>query len=477
MNGGGYQNSGSISDAKELREMFNKTGKEKDFGSKAKRKATGSSIPTKRAAFQLPQRPPPPAPSSHNVPRPSQRNYTETLLTDPLKRAPGALLGKSTLDFLSRNDTATKQPLGLIQEQNGDIVTMHPPTTLTTPESATKPIQGQKKPIAKLLPAMSPVPEQHSDPIQGQKEKVVVKLLPKASPVPKTPSPLANSLEFLRGSTIDSDQSAINTSTTLTVGEPKMSAQGPVTPVKKTEKTKKSIVETYFAMMDSDDESEEDLIAFEDNDVAPNKSNVSIFLRYSSDELLKLRPNAKNDILPPDCIVKRGKNSGRKAIVAGAGKLSSHLACSQEDAIGGSSSSKTGQPRSTQAVPRASPQIRTTAPVESKPEVVVTQPTITKSYVQQIPPEPKPKASVAQQTSFKVNKPGIAQAMIEAKTAEFQKAEEAFVPDEIRGEPATSKRLRPQAPAFIPGSPGASLSSRAAIRKPTKGLSASLWAK
>ncbi|CAG1962186.1 unnamed protein product [Fusarium graminearum] len=116
MAGSNYANTGSLNDARELQKMFKGQSSDSSSGKNRGRSKGGNSLPMKRQeTFSHSRRGPPPTSSQTNVPPPSARYYTATLLSDPLKRAPGPILGSSTLAFLSRQDPAPQAPAALAQ--------------------------------------------------------------------------------------------------------------------------------------------------------------------------------------------------------------------------------------------------------------------------------------------------------------------------------------------------------------------------
>ncbi|KAM5345478.1 hypothetical protein ACJ41O_011340 [Fusarium nematophilum] len=104
----GYNDPSKLADALELARMF------KSGGSDHKGKKGGGNKGNDDLAFSRRQEPfhynppPPPPINVSNIPPPSQRNYTDTLASDPLKRAPGRILGRSPMDFLNRREPSSK---------------------------------------------------------------------------------------------------------------------------------------------------------------------------------------------------------------------------------------------------------------------------------------------------------------------------------------------------------------------------------
>ncbi|UZP41305.1 hypothetical protein NXS19_009121 [Fusarium pseudograminearum] len=116
MAGPNYANAGSLNDARELQKMFKGQSSDSSSGKNRGKSKGGNSLPMKRQeTFSHSRRGPPPTSYQTNVPPPSARYYTATLLSDPLKRAPGPILGPSTLAFLSRQDPVPQAPAALAQ--------------------------------------------------------------------------------------------------------------------------------------------------------------------------------------------------------------------------------------------------------------------------------------------------------------------------------------------------------------------------
>lgn len=291
-----------------------------------------------------------------------------------------------------------------------------------------------------------------------------------------------------------------------------------------------NMAETFFSLMSQDsDEESEDSLATEAEDKAVNKPNTTKFLRYTSDDLLKLRANAKNDVLPNDSIVKRmstvgdtntvgkintpGKpNSignastmkkhttmgnaiamGKSKLAAAIGKASSHLTLPQQ---------ASSPHRSTEVNPQVTPiQLTITEPdavqasTKTEPRSGVTQNATSKLEVPQIQVKPKPQTAVVQKVDDKPHHEVVQKVVDEAKvpqtqaksqsqattadakpkTAVTQKTDDqAPSQGETRGKAETSKvldspKLRPQAPGFVPAAPATSLSSSEMMLESTQG--------
>ncbi|KAM0501425.1 hypothetical protein ACHAP8_004413 [Fusarium lateritium] len=257
----GYANAGNLNDAKELQKMFkgqssgNITAKPR---SKSKSKG-GNSLPMKRReAFPHPHRGPPPTSTKTNVPPPSARYYTATLLSDPLKRAPGAILGTATLAFLSRQDSTPQMPTIPAQTAKPSVVgnqaAIKAPATVSTGE--TKVVN--KKEESKKIVAKPPVVGNLAPMIISGEERMQVPMMASTGERKQVP-------------------------TTVSVVETKV--------VNKEEESEKSLASMFFSLMsgDSDEDSDEEPPAIKAKAEAVSKSTTNSVIRYSSDELLELK--------------------------------------------------------------------------------------------------------------------------------------------------------------------------------------------
>ncbi|KAM0303612.1 hypothetical protein ACHAPM_003181 [Fusarium culmorum] len=137
MAGFNYANTGSLNDARELQKMFKGQSSDSSSGKNRGKSKGGNSLPMKRQeTFSHSRRGPPPTSSQTNVPPPSARYYTATLLSDPLKRAPGPILGSSTLAFLSRQDPAPQAPAALAQTAKPSVAANQVINTIVSPVAA-----------------------------------------------------------------------------------------------------------------------------------------------------------------------------------------------------------------------------------------------------------------------------------------------------------------------------------------------------
>ncbi|KAM0562595.1 hypothetical protein ACHAPJ_002285 [Fusarium lateritium] len=413
MNGSGFGDDKKLADARALAQMFGSGGKSKSGGGggggggrgggKGGGRGSGSSfIPMKRQeSFQYQPRPAPASPGNPHVPPPSLRNYTTTLMSDPLKRTPGSILGKSSLDFLGRRDATPKpspKPAQAIQEA---VKQAKSPTVASTAVGAASSVQGHTQQMAVEGKTRSSTPAVSNGPSVG------------------------SNVDLLRGLTTELNQSAIKTPAFVTPEQFQAPAQSAI-PITSPEKKPTNTIADYFFSCqaeDSDEESTDGSEATKAEEKTVNKSNTAVFLKYSSDDLYKLKPNATKEILGPGCIVKRvnNNNTGKLAIANAVNKASSHLALLQKELASGLvASPETRQP-------------------EPKPDVP------------KVPTEVKPKAAVIQQTE----------------------SESDVSQDLTRGKPESSESannsgLRPQAPGFVPEPQVASLAPPEAPTEPTQ---------
>ncbi|KAM0243028.1 hypothetical protein ACHAP5_006989 [Fusarium lateritium] len=436
----------------------------------------------RQEAFRHKPRPPPPPPGNHNVPPPSRRIHTATLVSDTRQILRGPIM-KGSLDFLNRTDPISQKSSDVVQAKathTGDVA---------------KQARNSTTPSTSASRSIVTVQLNHESAAEGHS-------IPKPTPAPSTPEapkPGSN-VELLRG---------------LTPPEPTRYAVD-------TNMGSSNMAETFFSLMlqDSDEESE-DSLATEAEDQAVNKSKTTEFLRYSSDDLLKLRANAKNNVLPPDSIVRRistvrdtntvgdanteGKIDtpakvntirnastmekhtsmgnaiamGKSRLAAAIGKASSHLTLPHQ---------ASSPHHSTEVNPQCTPiQLTITEPdavqasTKTEPRSGVTQNAISKLDV----PKTKPQTAIVQKVDDKphhevvqkfVDKAEVPQIQAKSqsqatttdakpKTAGIQKADDqATSPGEARGKTETSKgldspKLRPQAPGFVPAAPATSISS------------------
>ncbi|KAF5663019.1 hypothetical protein FDENT_13204 [Fusarium denticulatum] len=300
----GYQDPSKVSDAKALQMMFKSNN-----GAKGQ-----SNIPKKRAGPSMQAaRPAPVPPSGSTTPSTTARFYPPTLLSNPLDRKAGSILGPSASDFLGRRDVTPKLSSSLVQGQyhNGkaEVPSTVPKVQEVSPSLAQK---ESEKPVVKLPTTLAVIPEAEKldfNSIQGQSEKAGAHATPTNLPtVSKAPERVSN-LDLLCDFATDSGQASIKASTVGTAaGLPKTPAKTTNPPGKETKK--KTLLE-LFQNQKSDGVSD-----CQAKEVATHDSKAAEPLKYSPDELLKLKANAKTGVLPPDCIVKRHNNSQKAGIAA-----------------------------------------------------------------------------------------------------------------------------------------------------------------
>ncbi|WZH42655.1 uncharacterized protein QYS62_003651 [Fusarium acuminatum] len=262
MSNSGWNNEACLAAAKELRQSFQKSGGKnamRNTGRDRGNRSSSSSIPMKRQeSFQHTPRPAPPPPGNLNVPPPSRRNYTETLVSDTPQIPRGPIM-KGSLDFLNRTDSTVQKSSDSAQEAKYLIAT-HTEDIAKQARSSTVPSTLASKSIATVKMNHESAAEDHN--------------IPKPAPThaPATPeAPKAGSnVDLLRGlTTPETIQCAVE----INMGSSNMA-------------------ETFFSLMSQDsDEESEDALATEAEDKAVNKPNATKFLRYTSDDLLKLRAN------------------------------------------------------------------------------------------------------------------------------------------------------------------------------------------
>ncbi|GKU02446.1 hypothetical protein FLAG1_02219 [Fusarium langsethiae] len=301
-----YATAGSLNDARELQKMFKGQSSGNSSGkNRGKSKGTSNSLPMKRQeTFTHPHRGPPPTFTKTNVPPPSARYYTATLLSDPLKRAPGTILGSASVAFLKREDSASHTPATPIQTKPsvaGNQVTNPTVSAVAAAEGKQNHAQGQDEMFE-----------------TGSKNHASALAAPRAAVSDSNAVPP-------RGLATDQDKATVKAPTAVSAGETEV--------VNKEEESKKTIANTFFSLMsrDSDEESDGEPPAALVQDEAVNKSITTIFLKYSSDEILKLKSNAEKDVLPSDSIVRRANSKGKATIAAISSQAMSHLARVKQD--------------------------------------------------------------------------------------------------------------------------------------------------
>ncbi|KAM0419674.1 hypothetical protein ACHAPD_003237 [Fusarium lateritium] len=245
----GYANTGNLNDAKELQKMF-----------KGQTSSNITAKPRGKKAFPHPHRGPPPTSTKTNVPPPSARYYTATLLSDPLKRAAGAILGTATLAFLSRQDS--------------------------TPQTPTVPAQTAKPPITENQAVIKAPATVSTGEIKIANKEEESKKIDAKPPVMGNQAPTAvSSGERKQVPTTISTGERKQASTAVSIVEAKV--------VNKEEESEKSLASMFFSLMsgDSDEDSDEESPAVKVKAEAVSKSGTTSIIRYSSDKLLELKGN------------------------------------------------------------------------------------------------------------------------------------------------------------------------------------------
>ncbi|KAJ4119851.1 hypothetical protein NW768_010441 [Fusarium equiseti] len=258
MSGLEFANAGSLNDAKELQRMF-KGQSGAGSGGKSKGKGNGgNSLPMKRQGGQHSRHAPTAALSKIHVPPPSLHYYTATLISDLFKRA-GPILGEGALNFLNNRDAVSQ-------------VTPGPPEINKAPVTISQAIG----------PVVAPVAEDKGTqkPIHGHNEKTAIE---SKSPISVAVTAPSSNVDLLRGSTSHQQPITIGVSMASATEEPKTLKQG--------ENPKNRMASTFLSLMsgDSDDESDQEPTNVNVKDEAVNTSDTTIFLRYSSDDIMKLK--------------------------------------------------------------------------------------------------------------------------------------------------------------------------------------------
>jgi hypothetical protein len=286
-----------------------------------------------------------------------------------------------------------------------------------------------------------------------------------SAPVAQKAAALSSNVDLLRDLATEQHKATIKAPTTVPTGEPKVA--------KKEEKPKKSIASTFFSLMsgDSDEESDEEPPAARVHEEAVNKSNATIFLRYSSDEILKLKANAEKDVLPSDSIVKRNSSKGKASLAVALSQAASHLVRAKQDLqsiVDSSASQNPGVGLQAASVSMA------TNSQAAEPQVTVTQQPINTVEILEDSPESnqRPVVKLPQTAGTQKNaiKPKIAEASTKVKLepteiehvdpnppkTQDEAAECTVLQQEHRGKTEISSEsivntsLRPEAPGFEP---------------------------
>jgi hypothetical protein len=421
-------------------------------------------------------RPAPVTQGSSTIPSTKDRHYTPTLLPNPLDRKAGAILGSSACDFLGRKDAAPKLSSNPVQGQGNKGEVELPFTASTAPKAqkmSPSPAQKQSEKLDhKLPPTTAAIPmtsKPDSNSIQGQSEKARAHALP-TNPTPtvsRAPERVSN-LDLLSGLATDSDKTSIKAPTADTVDQPQTPAQNINDSDK--ELKRKSLFD-IFNGEESDNEPDGDASDVQAKEVAMHDSNAANVLKYSPDELLKMKANAKIGVLPPDCIVKRREDSG-KTNIAAAYKSATSFITHSTPSVSRPQTEMTESVVLHPAAPQTSPQQAKLDPVQAFTEVKA-EPLQAEELItlEEVRGESKSKDAekvqgtapfdhqrwmsgltydpAALQTSPEHAKLDSIQALTNAK-AETVQVEDRVVLEEFQGQ-HESQELRPQAPGFVPG--------------------------
>ncbi|RBR12607.1 uncharacterized protein FIESC28_08564 [Fusarium coffeatum] len=253
MSGLKFANTGSLIDAKELQRMFKG---QSGAGNGGKSKGKGNSLPMKRqGSSQNSRHAPTAAPSKIHVLPPSLHYYAATLMSDLPKRA-GPILGAGALNFLNNKDGVSQ-------------VTPRPPELNKAPVTISQAISPVVVPTAE---------DKGKEPIQGHIEKTA---LESKGPISVAVTAPSSNVDLSRGST--SHQQPIATGVSMA------SATEGLKTLKRDENPKSSMASTFYSMGDSDEESDQETTSVKVKDEAVKKSNTTVLLRYSSDDILKLK--------------------------------------------------------------------------------------------------------------------------------------------------------------------------------------------
>ncbi|KAM0436140.1 hypothetical protein ACHAPT_003032 [Fusarium lateritium] len=168
MSGSGYNDAKKLADAKALAMSFGKSSQKGGGGDGGGGKRYGDDFGPKKHQERYNYSPPPtPVEVVSNIPPPSRRNYTDTLMSGPLKHAPGRILGSSPMDFLNRREPSPQQtstqppqetpkqsvvaarPPSMTSKPAKDVVQGHNMTTVSGEKSlAVAPIRTDEGPMA-----------------------------------------------------------------------------------------------------------------------------------------------------------------------------------------------------------------------------------------------------------------------------------------------------------------------------------------
>ncbi|KAF5609702.1 hypothetical protein FPANT_68 [Fusarium pseudoanthophilum] len=455
----GNQDPSKVSDAKALQMMF-----KSNTGAKGQ-----SNIPKKRAGPSMQAaRPAPVPPSGSTTPSTTARFYPPTLLSNPLERKAGAILGPSASDFLRRRDVTPKPSSSLVQGQDhkgkAEVPSTVPRVQEVSPSLAQK---ESEKPVVKLPSALAVIPEADKlefNSIQGQSKKAGAHATSTNLPtVSKAPERVSNP-DLLCDFATDSVQASIKATTVGAAADlPKTPAKTTNPPGKETKK--KTLLELF------QNQKPDGVFDCQAKEVATHDSKVAEPLKYSPDELMELKANAKTGVLPPDCIVKRHNNS-QKAGIAATYKSAASFIAHKPTAVRGSQAEMTEPTVLRPAAPQASPKQAKLDSIQA-PIVTTADPAQAGNLIDLEGGQVGLKSGAAEKV------PGTApldrQRWMSSLTyddladlqpcSEHTKLDSAQVPTEAKSEsmqaedpvafkefqdPEKPKGLRPQAPGFVP---------------------------
>ncbi|KAF5661660.1 hypothetical protein FHETE_8308 [Fusarium heterosporum] len=460
----GYQDKDKLADAKKLAAMFKSGGKHAMSGNKARGdRSRNSSIPMKRqGSSQHQPRAAPPPPGTFNVSR-------------------GPLL-KTGVDFLNY-----KAPVGQISPGPAQA-------NAASTQIETKQTPGS---INASIPVNIGITPAHEN--RGNVAKEVKVPASTHSPTkPETPR-VSSNVDLLRG----------------------LIAAEPIQFVSKSSMETSNMATTFFSLMSQDSDGESgDSPDTEAEEEVGNKSSAIEFLRYTSDELLKLKSKAKNDVLPPDSIVRRtnaehtngdmrntdskGNTNatrststiGRSKLAAAIGKASSHLKRPQEAGVSRPLTEAKPQATLIQSTITKTNALKVSSEAKAQPGMM--QQVMDKFETTEMQAGPKLRHAVVQEVdNNKSQEEAIHRLLDKAEDPQVQAEPEiqiavgqnshakpesvttqknqeyAISQEQVRGKTETSmgldsELLRPQAHGFVPGLRVASLASFEVVLEPTQ---------
>jgi hypothetical protein len=321
--------------------------------------------------------------------------------------------------------------------------------------------------VVKLPSTLAVIPETDKldfNSIQGQSEKAGAHATSTNLPtVSKAPERVSNP-DLLCDFATDSGQASIKATTVGAVaGLPKTPTKTTNPPGKETKK--KTLLELFH------NQKSDGVFDCQAKGVATHDSKAAEPLKYSPDELLELKANAKTGVLPTDCIVKRHNNS-QKAGIAATYKLAASFIAHKTTAVCGSHAEMTEPTVLRPTAPQTSPKQAKLDSIQA-PIVTTAEPTQTGNLIDLEGGHVGLKSGTAE------NVPGTAclghQRWMSSLTyddladlqpcSEHTKLDSAQAPTEAKPEsmqakdpvafkelqdPEKPKGLRPQAPGFVP---------------------------